>query len=223
MPIEASSGPGAALKALRTQKALTLKEVSLRTDLPISTLSKIENGKLSVTYDKLAIITSSLGVDMAELLAPRDADDRREAELSGRRTIDRAGEGGLLETHNYKHLYLAAGLLKKRFVPMIAELRARTLEEFGPMLRHTGDEFTFVLQGEVELHTDLYAPTILRAGDSIYFDSGTAHAYLAVGNEPARVLTICSGPESELREVLTGAEPTPEQDETVERPRRRRG
>ncbi|HEY1962957.1 MAG TPA: cupin domain-containing protein, partial [Rhizomicrobium sp.] len=46
------------------------------------------------------------------------------------------------------------------------------------------------------------APVLLRKGDSIYFDSGMGHAYLAAESGPCRVLSICSGPESHLIEAL---------------------
>jgi hypothetical protein len=41
-------------------------------------------------------------------------------------------------------------------------------------------------------HTELYAPVLLQAGDSVYFDSSMGHAYLRVGDGPCRVLTVCS-------------------------------
>jgi oxalate decarboxylase/phosphoglucose isomerase-like protein (cupin superfamily) len=44
----------------------------------------------------------------------------------------------------------------------------------------------------VVFHTELYAPVLLQAGDSVYFDSSMGHAYLRVGDGPCRVLTVCS-------------------------------
>lgn len=45
----------------------------------------------------------------------------------------------------------------------------------------------------MELYTEIYAPVVLNTGDSIYFDSDMAHAYLAAAPGPCRVLTICTG------------------------------
>ena len=188
--------PGHALRALRKRKNWTLAEVGTRTGLPVSTLSKIENGKMSLSYDKLARLSAGLEIDIAQLFeagatAPPST-------ISGRRIVTRAGTGLAIETENYSHLYPAAELLSKRFVPIIAEPRARTLAEFGELIRHPGEEYAFVLEGTVELHTDLYAPTRLETGDSIYFDSGMGHAYIAVGTGRCRVLSICSATQSEL-------------------------
>jgi transcriptional regulator with XRE-family HTH domain len=201
--------PGAALKALRNQRGWTLAEVSRRTGLPVSTLSKIENERISLNYDKLALLSASLGVDISELFSPALRGGHRA--LIGRRSYTPGGEGQVIETRNYGHIYPAADFLNKRFVPIIAELRTSSLEEFGELIRHPGEEYAYVLEGTVAFHTELYAPLTLRKGDSIYFDSGMGHAYLAAESGPCRVLSICSGPESHLKEALRqdGARPAP--------------
>jgi transcriptional regulator with XRE-family HTH domain len=205
-----SARPGAALKALRMQKGWTLAEVSERTDLPVSTLSKIENDRMSLSYDKLARISAGLGVDISQLFSPQVAN--APGAVSGRRSVTPAGQGQEIDTENYSHIYPVADFLNKRFVPVIADLRKRTLEEFGPLIRHSGEEYAYVLEGTVAFHSELYAPLTLSRGDSIYFDSGMAHAYLKAESGPCRVLSICSGPESHLMEALqrdNGGKPSP--------------
>ena len=192
--------PGSALKALRNQRGWTLAEVSKRTGLPVSTLSKIENERISLNYDKLALLSASLGVDISELFSPPLGSVR--GAVIGRRSFTPRGEGQFIETANYNHIYPAADFLNKRFIPIVAELRARSLEEFGELIRHPGEEYAYVLEGTVLFYTELYAPLTMRKGDSIYFDSGMGHAYLAADPGPCRVLSICSGPESQLKEAL---------------------
>ena len=197
--------PGSALKALRNQRGWTLAEVSRRTGLPISTLSKIENERISLSYDKLALLSASLSIDISQLFAPPLGG--MPGAVIGRRSYTPGGQGQAIETGNYGHTYPAADFLNKRFIPIIAELRARSLEEFGELIRHPGEEYAYVLEGTVLFHTDLYAPLTLRKGDSIYFDSGMGHAYLAAEAGPCRVLSICSGPESQLKEALQRESP----------------
>lgn len=192
--------PGSALKALRTQRGWTLAEVSRRTGLPVSTLSKIENERISLTYDKLALLSASLNVDISQLFAPPLGLMR--GAVIGRRSYTPVGGGQVIETGKYGHTYPAADFLNKRFIPIIAELRAHTLEEFGELIHHPGEEYAYVLEGTVLFHSELYAPLTMRKGDSIYFDSGMGHAYLAAEPGPCRVLSICSGPESQLKEAL---------------------
>jgi transcriptional regulator with XRE-family HTH domain len=199
-PLHSKPEPGSALRSLRKHKHLTLAEVSALTGLPVSTLSKIENGKMSLSYDKLARLSTGLEVDIAQLFEPGTASPP--TRVHGRRSITRAGEGLAVETENYSHLYPGADLLNKHLVPIIAEPHARSLAEFGELVRHPGEEFVYVLEGTVDLHTDLYAPARLDAGDSMYFDSGMGHAYIAVGLKRCRVLSICTATQSQLIEAL---------------------
>lgn len=199
-PLHPKPEPGLALRSLRQHRHLTLADVSARTGLPVSTLSKIENGKMSLSYDKLARLSAGLEVDIAQLFEPDTT--IAPTRVHGRRSITRAGDGLAVETENYSHLYPSADLLNKRLVPIVAEPHARSLAEFGELVRHSGEEFVYVLEGTVDLHTDLYAPARLEAGDSMYFDSGMGHAYIAVGLKRCRVLSICTATQSQLIEAL---------------------
>lgn len=189
--------PGDHIRNVRKRLGLTLSDVGARTGLAVSTLSKLEKGHVSLSYDKLALLSKGLGVDMAELLA--EAPGRAnvpEAVASGRRVVQRAGEGQAVDTQSYRQTYLATELLNKRFTPLIAEMHARTLEEFkaefGDLIRHPGEEFAYVLEGEIAFHSEHYAPVLLKAGDSIFFDSGMGHAYLKAADGPCRVVAACA-------------------------------
>jgi len=190
-----ASAPGATIRALRKQAGMTLSDLSRRTGLAVSSLSKLEMGHISLSYDKLMLISKGLGVDMARLLDTA-SDHAPAPEARGRRVVHRAGEGLRVQTGSYDQRYLATELLNKRFVPIVVELHARTLDdffaEFGSFIRHAGEEFAFVIEGEVELRTDLYAPLRLKAGDSVYFDSEMGHAYLKASDAPARLVAVCA-------------------------------
>jgi transcriptional regulator with XRE-family HTH domain len=187
----------------------------LRTGLPVSTLSKIENDKMSVSYDKLIRLCAGLRIDFADLLSTGSS---ASAEMvRGWRSVTRAGEGRLIDTGGYVHRYHAAELLRKRFVPLVAEIRAHRREELGDWIRHPGEEFAYVLEGAVDLHTEFYAPMRLERGDSIYFDSGMGHLYVAASPEPCKVLGVCSASESQLIEAIAG-DPVPAEEAS---PRRR--
>ena len=192
----APGAPGARIRALRLGKGLTLAQVSEKTGLAISTLSKLEVGSVSLSYDKLMLISQGLGVDMASLIDPKPQMARGAGLTVGRRVVQRAGEGQLVETRSYKQAYLATELLNKKMTPMFVEIRARTLEEFteefGGLISHPGEEFTFVVEGELEFLTELYTPVRLRAGDSVYFDSEMGHAYLKASEGPCRLVCSCA-------------------------------
>ena len=188
-------GPGSTIRTMRKRAGLTLAELAGRTGLAVSTLSKLEVGHVSLSYDKLMSISKGLGVDMAELLdsTPHPGGP---ATHGGRRVVLRAGDGQHVETRSYSQSYLATELLNKRMTPIYVELHARSLDEFfaefGDFIRHPGEEFSYVIEGTVEIHTELYAPLTLHAGDSIYFDSEMGHAYLKASDGPCRTITTCS-------------------------------
>lgn len=193
--------PGASLKSLRKSNGWTLAEVSKRTGIPPSTLSRIENDRVSPTYDLLARLSRGLAVDVAQLLSTAEPPSSVSSEQPGRRSLNRLGDGELIEMSNHTLRYLSTDLLRKQVTPILTEYRARTLEEFGEFMRHAGEEFLFVLEGAVELHTECYAPVVLKAGESVYFDSRMGHAYLAHGQGVCRALSICVAPQEELRKV----------------------
>lgn len=192
--------PGPALRDLRKQRGLTLAEVSERTGLPVSTLSKLETGKMSLTYDKLKRLAAGMQVDVSDLLGA-DAKTDSQPVSAGRRSISRAGEGHELDTGKYYYRYLAPDLLTKHFVPIYGEVRARSLEEFGELIRHPGEEFIYVLEGVIEVHSEFYAPVRLKAGESIYFDSQMGHAYIAGAPGRCSLLSICSATDTHLLDL----------------------
>jgi len=187
---------------LRTQQGWTLAEVAERTGLPISTLSKLENSKMSLTYAKLVALSSGLNVDIAQLVSPDISTSASTGRASGRRSITRAQQGQTIDTGHYCYQYLAADLLNKHFVPIAGEIRARSIEEFGDLIPHSGEEFVYVLEGTLEIHTSQYAPLRLEVGDSMYFDSEMPHAYIAAAPGPCRILSICSASETHLLEMI---------------------
>jgi transcriptional regulator with XRE-family HTH domain len=168
-----------------------LAAASRLTGLPIATLSKVENGKRSLTYDKLLKVSKGFGVDIARLFSDHMLEEPS-AMAAGRRSVSRGNDGFVIEAGVYTYVYLAQELVKKRFTPVLVDIHARSLDEFEKLVRHEGDELAFVIEGEVAVHSEIYEPLLLRQGESVYFDSGNAHAYLNAGAGKARILCIAS-------------------------------
>lgn len=193
--------PGSALKGFRLERGLTLAEVGDRTGLPVSTLSKIENGKMELTIDKLLRISLALEINIADLFGT-PTNQYAPSGASRRRSITRANEGKCVITGNGEFRYHAYDLLNKDISPLVAEVRARSIEEFGEFHRHEGEEFVYVLEGELAFYSDTYTPAYLKVGDSIYFDSGMGHAYVAVGDEPCRILSMFSTSDAQVVDFM---------------------
>jgi transcriptional regulator with XRE-family HTH domain len=204
------SKPGAMLKRLRAERGWTLGEISKKTGLAVSTLSKAENDKIALTFGKLVLISDALQVDIAQLFGSSNG-HAAYVEGGTRRSISRAGEGRAIETAKGNYLYVAAELLNKRFIPIIGEVFAKNIAEYEELSRHPGEEYVYVLEGTLELHTEMYTPAILSRGDSVFFDSGMGHAYVRVGDEPCRILSMCATSESQLMGALEGGPANPDE------------
>lgn len=182
-----SSGAGLAVRKLRLGKGLTLAELSERSGVPLSTLSKLELGQALLTYDKLRRLCRALEVDLENVF-------RHQAEAgpapSGRRVVTRAGEGEAIRLGPHTATVAAGELLAKPFAPAILTITAKSLAEHGPMMRLSGEVYLLALEGAAVLYADSYAPLTLSPGDGVYFDGRSPHAVLAHGGKPAKVLLV---------------------------------
>src|SRR3954447_25395412 len=167
---------GRILRDLRNHRGWTLKEMSERSGIPVSTLSKGEHDKLTLTYDKLLQLSQKLHIRISELFAEGDSAGEG---VTARRSIGRQDDAVRVTTPNYDYYYLCTELRRKRMIPIITRIRAKSLSEFGDLVRHSGEEYIYVLEGTISVHTEFYDPVTLRAGESIYIDSNMGHAYIA--------------------------------------------
>lgn len=180
------------LRSIRKECGMTLAELASRTGIPRTTLSKVENGKASLTYEKLVQVGDGLGVDIARLFDPQTHDQGAPHIINARRrAVTRLDEAASVDSDNYTNFYLSLDLLKRRANPIMSVVKAKTIEEFGEWVRHEGEEFAIVIEGEVEFSCEDYAPVVLKQGDSVYFDSAMGHAYLAASDSPCRILSVC--------------------------------
>ncbi|HKE46269.1 MAG TPA: XRE family transcriptional regulator [Steroidobacteraceae bacterium] len=192
---------GRLLRGLRQRNDWTLKEMSQRTGIPLSTLAKVEHDRLTLTYDKLQQLSERLHMRMSELFA--EPTDGPEAPVTARRSIGRLDRAVRVNTRNYDYYYLCAELRRKRMIPVLTKIRAKSVGEFGELVHHSGEEYIYVLEGRIEIHTEFYDPIVLDAGESIYIDSNMGHAYVAAeGCEQATVLGVCSSADEGLMESL---------------------
>jgi transcriptional regulator with XRE-family HTH domain len=178
------------LRSLRWARALTLAEVSHATGVSVSALSKIEKNQVSPSFDIIKRICDGLQVPLEEFVRPG-----AKTSVSGRKTVTRRDEGVHFASAQYDYKAHATELSKKGMVPFEMRIRARSADEFDHWSQHNGEEYVYVLSGEIEIHTEHYAPFRIAAGESAYFDSGMKHLYVSVGADDARVISISYDPD----------------------------
>src|SRR6056297_92160 len=178
---------GERVRDLRKSRGWTLEQAASQAGLARSTLSKIENGQMSPTYEALKKLAVGLEISVPQLFTP----PQRE-KVSGRMAATRAGEGQHQATTTYEHELLAETLTKKRMLPYRARIRARKIEEFDGWVRHDGEEFLYVLTGMIRLFTEFYEPIEMRRGDSAYYDATMGHNVISVSEDDATILWVTS-------------------------------
>jgi transcriptional regulator with XRE-family HTH domain len=198
---------GHRLRELRARNNWRIADVSRLTGLASSTISKVENGRMSLTYDKLQQLAHGLSLDLVDLFGERGPSERLDMAVA-RRSVGRSGEGVLINAGSYEYRYLNADLAPKRMVPIIGVVSARTIEEFGELIKHEGEEFMLVLEGSIIVHLEFYAPLLMQAGDHVYIDSRMGHAYLAASEGVCRMITVCAGAPSEEIQRAVRQRPT---------------
>src|SRR3954447_19597008 len=205
---------GRILRDLRNHRGWTLKEMSERSGIPVSTLSKVEHDRLTPTYDKLLQLSKKLNIRMSELFAESEPTEQG---VTARRSIGRQGDAVRVTTPNYDYYYLCTEVRRKRMIPIITRIRAKSLGQFGDLVRHSGEEYIHVLEGSIIVHTEFYDPVELRTGEGIYLDSNMGHAYVAAeGCDEALVLGVCSSADEGLMSSLMTIHEPVQDDETVE-------
>ncbi len=191
--IEASTheeeGEGAALgrsiRDARREKGWTLEEAGRAAGIGRSTLSKIENNQTKPSFEIVRRLTQALDMNPPQLFVQSG-----QSGLTGRRDFTPKGAGEMRETATYLHELLCSELTSKRMLPYVATIRARDISEFDQWVRHSGEEFMYVLSGELIFISEHYRPLPMKAGDSLYYDSGMGHGCISTSEEDAKVLWV---------------------------------
>jgi transcriptional regulator with XRE-family HTH domain len=176
---------GARIRKLRRRQNRTLQAVADRCGFTRSLLSKIENGRTVPPVATLTRIAAALGVSTSALL-----DDAGQTGTVHTAAAERHGKGLVKTDKGYSFFTFAAGRADKLMQPFLFEARKGQVKRHR--LSHTGEEFLYVLEGEVRYRVGT-TEYHLSAGDSLYFDSESEHEvtpvsklarYLAVFVEP---------------------------------------
>lgn len=182
---------GQRLRQLRVQRGLTLSQVSDLSGVSISTLSRVENAQSSLNFTSVLQLIEGLNTPLSTLIGPQTH------QITGRRSVTRGGAGRIFETPQLIFEVLCGDLTHKTNVFWKVVVKARKFDEYDDYKRHPGEEFILVLDGQLELHSEMYEPLRLDKGDSIFFDSSMGHAYVSSGEGDAHILmsnTISSQP-----------------------------
>jgi Cupin domain len=121
--------------------------------------------------------------------------------VTARRSVGDRERAIRVNTRSCDYFYLCPELRYKRMIPVLVLVRARSIEAFGELLQHAGEEYIHVVEGRVTIHTEFYDSINLERGQSLYIDSNMGHAYVvAEGCEEATLISVrCAQLEAQSR------------------------
>lgn len=180
---------GERVRNMRKAAGWTLAELGARSGLALSTISKAERGLIALTYDSILRLAYAFDMEMSELLSDKPSPDPSQFV-----TVERKGQAQTVENDYYIMDMLCSARTHKRMMPVFATIKAHSVEEFTRFINHPGEEFVYVLEGQLTFQIEGESPRVLEPGDCLYFDSGLGHAYLSTGAAEARLIVVCWHP-----------------------------
>ncbi|MDM0036715.1 XRE family transcriptional regulator [Variovorax sp. J22P271] len=175
---------GTQVKRLRQVAGVTCVDLSKRSGVSRSMLSRIENGMVSPSVETLHRLADALDVPMSRLFAEhRYRNDFSHVPSGQGLRVERLGA-----VANYRYELLGHVLSGNLFVePYLVVLEADAQPHAA--FQHSGLKFLYLLSGEV---TYRYGPrrVKLRVGDSLLFDATTLHGIEELGTQPVSYLSV---------------------------------
>jgi transcriptional regulator with XRE-family HTH domain len=164
---------GSRIRRLRMEQRRTQQEIADACGFTKSLLSKIESDKVMPPVATLVKIASSLGAKVSALI---EADDSVGVVPATAKEVD----DNIVKTERGYWIYpFATRYVGKRMQPFLFVARKGEVKEHH--LAHEGEEFIYVLEGEMTVEV---GPTAhrLKAGSSVYFDSMRGHQVIPISD-----------------------------------------
>lgn len=170
---------GDALKQLRVDTRLTLRQVSARTGLSPSYISSVERSLAVPSLATLQKLAVAFGTNVQGLMGQTtESPDTVLVRAHERRTLD-SGAGVTIED-----MSTAASNLESLLFTI--QPGAGSDGSFS----HEGEEMLYVVAGDLVLTLDGTDVYDLHAGDSMSYDSTRAHAWVNKGEVPAILVWV---------------------------------
>ena len=181
---------GAKIRSFRQTKNLTLEEIAERSGLSVEQIESIENDNNLPSLGPLIKVARALGVRLGTFLDDNDGIGPavcRAADREGQHTISFSNGAADARQHMVYHP-LAQQKTGRHMEPFIIDINP-TEERTFKLSDHEGEEFIYVMQGEVEIDYGKEKYT-LSEGDSIYYDSIVKHHIHGSEGKAAKILAL---------------------------------
>ena len=183
---------GEKVKNMRETRNLSIEDMAERAYLKEDGIKKIENGELIPGLTPLIKIARALGVRLGTFL-----DDQQNIGPVITRKDEKKGVTRFSDKDNPDHsdldfYSLAQNKSGRHMEPFMVDIYPSSEDNYK-LSSHEGEEFIYVMKGEVEIiyGKDTY---LLKEGESIYYDSIVKHHVHSHGTEAAKILAVIYAP-----------------------------
>lgn len=179
---------GLKIKGIRESKNLTVEQISESSGLSVDQIVSIENDEHLPSLGPLIKIARALGVRLGTFLDDRDelgpvvcrAEERNSSISFSNGTADARKH---MEYHS-----LAKEKAGRHMEPFVIDIQPSQEKSFK-LSAHEGEEFIFVLKGELEIAYGKESYH-LGEGDSIYYDSIVEHHVHGAEGKASQILAL---------------------------------
>jgi transcriptional regulator with XRE-family HTH domain len=175
---------GKKVKELRETRNLNIKRLSELVECTPSLISQLERGKTDPSISMLKKIAEALNVNVIDFFMTSMNDEDVVTDLSGRVDIQ-------LKRWDARIQSLVKNVTNKKMQPFYTVIK-RGGGSHG-MYSHEGEEFGYVLQGELELVLNDKTHRV-RKDESFYFSSQIPHNWGNKGKEDVVVIWVITPP-----------------------------
>jgi len=176
---------GSRIRQARETRGLTLQDLSSRTGIPLETLGKVESDEMTPPLGELIKLGKGLDMKMGYFISPGTEKPMTVVHSDKRPAISRHG-GKRSAQYGYFYESLAPEKANRFMEPFLITMVPAEVTELSS---HDGQEFIFVLEGEIQAQV-MGQVEALRAGDAVYYDSSNPHLVKCAGEKPAKILAV---------------------------------
>lgn len=198
---------GRRLREVRLERGLSLRSLAQTLGVSASLISQVETGKTQPSVSTLFAMVTQLGMSLDEFLSPDGADGavRSAPTQAGRSSpVQRGADNPVLEMENgVRWERLAVGPGGPADVLLVTYAPGASSSVEGKLMRHAGVEYAYMLEGELTLQLE-FDTYVLRAGDSLQFDSVRPHMFANNGTSVARGVWFVVGRHEQNRDMPAG-------------------
>jgi len=176
---------GDRIRKAREMRGLTLKDLNSRTGISVDILQRVESNEMIPPLGELIKLGKAVEMKMGYFISPGVEKPMTVVRAHSRPMVSRYGKKRS-EQYGYFYESLAPEKANRFMEPFLITMVPTEIKDLST---HDGQEFIFVLEGEMKAQVGEQVE-VLKAGDAVYYDSSHPHLVKCAGDKPTKILAV---------------------------------